>query len=289
VHILTSDEYSKKRLPVTSIRFCPSPAEGDTGSQRSNMLMATYTTGHVRFWHFTSSKCLQTINELRQSGQTLSSAFNPSATHLVTVGADPQIYLYDVSTKQRINSLEATDSRYKMDGHRCRVFTVQYHAAEPNVFLSGGWDDTVQFWDERARHAFRKIYGPHICGDALDIDPMHGHILTGSWRKEAPLQIWDYGSGDKIRDVPEALLNPSLLYSAQWLGKESIICGGNSKNLARVIDRSTLNSVGQLVELPQGVYCIDNDRQGSRPRVAVGAGKKIYFLRTLPGFSLQPK
>ena len=52
---------------------------------------------------------------------------------------------------------------------------------------------------------------------------------------------------------------------------------------------AVVQSVGQLVELPQGVYCIDNDRQGSRPRVAVGAGKKIYFLRTLPGFSLQPK
>jgi len=35
----------------------------------------------------------------------------------------------------------------------------------------------------------RKIGGPHICGDSLDIDPMHNQILTGSWRKDNPLQV----------------------------------------------------------------------------------------------------
>ena len=34
----------------------------------------------------------------------------------------------------------------------------------------------------------RKIAGPHICGDSLDIDPVNNHILTGSWRKDNPLQ-----------------------------------------------------------------------------------------------------
>jgi len=38
-------------------------------------------------------------------------------------------------------------------------------------------------------------------------------------------------------------------------------------------------STGQLVELPQGVYCIDNDRIGVKPAMAVGAAKKIYVIR----------
>ena len=53
----------------------------------------------------------------------------------------------------------------------------------------------------------RKIFGPHICGDALDIQAlsMSGssrQILTGSWRKDKTLQIWDYGSGKLLKDVP---------------------------------------------------------------------------------------
>ena len=47
------------------------------------------------------------------------------------------------------------DSRDKMDGHRARVFCVIYHPREQNVLLTGGWDDTVQFWDDRSRHSFR--------------------------------------------------------------------------------------------------------------------------------------
>ena len=53
----------------------------------------------------------------------------------------------------------------------------------------------------------RKIFGPHICGDALDIQSsstagFSRHILTGSWRKDRTLQIWDYGSGKLMKDVP---------------------------------------------------------------------------------------
>ena len=31
-----------------------------------------------------------------------------------------------------------------MNGHRARVFAVQYHPTDPHLFVTGGWDDTVQ-------------------------------------------------------------------------------------------------------------------------------------------------
>ena len=46
------------------------------------------------------------------------------------------------------------------------------------VMLSGGWDKTVQVWDQRAGPlAVRSLYGPFICGDALDLKG--DRILTG--------------------------------------------------------------------------------------------------------------
>ena len=33
------------------------------------------------------------------------------------------------------------------------------------------------------------IYGPHICGEAIDIDSDHNHLITGSWRKSSSLQV----------------------------------------------------------------------------------------------------
>ena len=39
---------------------------------------------------------------------------------------------------------DCSDSRDIMNGHRTRVFSIQYHQHEPHGFISGGWDDTVQ-------------------------------------------------------------------------------------------------------------------------------------------------
>lgn len=45
------------------------------------------------------------------------------------------------------------------------------------------------FDDEDFVFVNRLISGPHICGEGLDIDPVHNHILTGSWRKYDVLQV----------------------------------------------------------------------------------------------------
>lgn len=43
-------------------------------------------------------------------------------------------------------SPDGSSSHLVMDGHMSRVFAVQYTPGDDNVFLSGGWDDTVQVW-----------------------------------------------------------------------------------------------------------------------------------------------
>lgn len=60
-----------------------------------------------------------------------------------------------------------------------------------NIFsrpqVSGGWDKTVLVWDLRVGRAVRSIHGPYICGEAVDVSG--STLLTGSWRREAPLQV----------------------------------------------------------------------------------------------------
>lgn len=282
VHTLVDDDIKKQCLPVTSIKFKPSIATDKV--EHTHLLIASYASGLVKYWHYTSGNCLTTIKEQKPpldntDRQTLSLAISPKADSFLTCGADPQINHYDIETKKLLNAFEPSDSRDQMDGHRFRVFAIKFHPFHNNLFLSGGWDDTVQFWDTREKHAVKRLYGPHICGDALDIDGTHNHILTGSWRKDNPLQIWDFRSADLIKNVPQDGLHGSLLYSCQWLGKENILCGGCDQNMARIIDRGTLNTVGQLAYLPQGVFCIDNDRQPVKPRIAVGAASKVYILK----------
>ncbi|XP_076472976.1 WD repeat-containing protein 89 homolog [Babylonia areolata] len=277
LYSLSDDDTNASRLPVTQIRFLTDTHSHGEQFAHEHRLMACYASGLVKFWHYTSGKCLHTINELRQ---TLALTINPMETHFLTAGASNEIHLYDLETKKMLNTMKPSESHDIMDGHVCRVFALQYNVNHQNIFISGGWDDTVQYWDDREKHSIKKFHGPHICGDALDIDPQHNHILTGSWRKNTVLQIWDFAMAVKIKDVPQDSLNASQLYCAQWLGKDSIMCGGNDLNMARMIDRGTLNTTGTLVDLPQGVYCIDNDHSPHQPRIAVGSNRFIYRLQS---------
>ncbi|KAK3083872.1 hypothetical protein FSP39_004403 [Pinctada imbricata] len=262
------------KLPVTQIRF--RHFSEDEKPEYAHILIATYASGHVKFWHFTSGKCLHTINETRQ---TLCMALSPSGSRFMT-GGDDNMHIYDEETKTRISTLGPSDARDKMDGHRFRVFSAQYHPNYPHVFITGGWDNTVHFWDDRQRHSIRMISdGPHICGDALDIDATHNHILAGSWRKNDVLTIYDFASASKIKDIPIDPMYSSKVYSCQWLGKDNIICGGSDMNMACVIDRGTLNTTGHLGDLPKAVYCIDNDQNGNYPLVAIGSASTIFLVK----------
>ncbi|XP_069042649.1 uncharacterized protein [Lepisosteus oculatus] len=171
-----------------------------------------------------------------------------------------------------------------MDGHCFRVFAVTFHPEREEEFISGGWDNTVQFWDSRQRSSVRMISGPHVCGDSLQIDPVSGQVLTGSWRKEKALEVWDYSSGRKAADVPDDPVGQSKIYSCHWLGQERVVAGGSQANLLRVIDRRTLSTVSRLAGLPSAVFsscvCPGGQRAGL---VAASSGRGVFLLDTSPG------
>lgn len=76
-----------------------------------------------------------------------------------------------------------------MDGHKNRIHAIRAHPGMDTLFLTGGWDETVHYWDERVQHSQKHFAGPHLCGDALDIVADHQVVLTGSWRKGSTLQV----------------------------------------------------------------------------------------------------
>ncbi|XP_078393852.1 pre-mRNA 3' end processing protein pfs-2-like, partial [Cetorhinus maximus] len=194
-------------------------------------------SGKVKLWHVSTQKCLHTIEE---NQETLTAAFNPPGTHFATGGTAGSIRLYDTVTRECLLTLMPSPSLVVMDGHRSRIFALKFHPASFSELISGGWDDTVQFWTENHPHSIRKISGPHLCGDALQIHPETNEILTGSWRKEKSLEIWDYASGQKIQDVPEDDTGHSLTYSCRWLGPDHLIAAGTRDNLCRLVHRDSM-------------------------------------------------
>ncbi|CAB4011145.1 WD repeat-containing 5-like [Paramuricea clavata] len=276
VYVLPAEDTGGQPLPVTCLRWRPNIENQNF----KNILLATYASGSVKIWHVSTMDCLSSTQE--GGRQVLACAFNASALQYITAGSDTTINLYDATTRQKLLSLEPSTSFLVMDGHMMRIFSVMYLPNDDHVFLSGGWDDTLQWWDSRvdSRHSIKRIFGPHICGDALDILPSNSNILTGSWRKDNSVQIWDFNSGELIRDVPDDF-NRSMTYCTQWLPDGQIIAGGSDMNMLRMLEQSSTSTVtiGRMVDLPRAVYTVDNDRSGPNPRIAVGSSNSIYIVQ----------
>jgi len=83
--------------------------------------------------------------------------------------------------------------------HSNRVFCVKYDQDDPNMIASGGWDCNVKIWDIRQGHPVRNIAGPYICGSSIDIN--NGYLVTGSYRDEKQIELWDYATGKSITDI----------------------------------------------------------------------------------------
>ncbi|XP_047142236.1 dynein assembly factor with WD repeat domains 1 isoform X1 [Hydra vulgaris] len=261
-------------LPVTCLKWKPDNSAMTYGY----ILMATYASGECKIWHVTTSKCLHTYTD---NQQLLVCAYNGSGNKAIAGGSDGIINVYDVTTNQKILRMQPSTNSDIMDGHVMRVFSVQYHPYDNHVFVSGGWDDTVQWWDTRIsdKHSIKKISGPHICGEAIDIEPNTLKMVAASWRKFENLQVFDFGTGKLIKDTP-LKFNQSMLYCAQWKDSETILSGGSHGNMMQCTHFSSFETVSKLTNLYGAVYSIDNNRVGLHPIVAVCSDKNVYLVES---------
>ncbi|XP_043190858.1 sterol regulatory element-binding protein cleavage-activating protein-like [Amphibalanus amphitrite] len=271
--LLQDSDTLERCMPVTCSKFVPVP-EG----KASSVLLSTYGDGLIKFWRFQTGDCLQTLDV---DEQVLALSFDCLGKYFQIAGEDGIIRVFDVATGTQAGRLSASSNHALNDGHRSRVFALAGHPLTPHELLSAGWDNTVQFWDMRHPHAVRRIYGPHICGEGLSIDPFTNHIVTASWRRRQALQIWDYGSGELITDLQPDTYE-SMQTCAQFMGKDFLAASGGFSNIIRVIDSRTYMTNGMVRNLPQSVRCQDvlvcEDKQF--PRVVACYGSEALLMDT---------
>lgn len=85
----------------------------------------------------------------------------------VSGGSDRIVRVYDEQTRGLICELEGGHSGDP--GHASKVFCCKFNKEDPNLVVSGGWDFNIKVWDIRQPNPCKSIYGPLICGDAIDM------------------------------------------------------------------------------------------------------------------------
>lgn len=251
----------------------------------SSIIFLIDSDGNVQHWHLTSGKCLSTITD--KENPLLCVDYRPDGEVFAAAGKDYKVRLYDESSKALISTLAGGYGK-ATPGHSNRVFSLKFHPTDKNVLISGGWDNTVQIWDLRVEESVQSFYGPHISGDSVDI--RDNQILTGSWRPDEQLQIWDYPSGKLIETVPWFQSaykgEPCLLYTAQFSkGKECLFAaGGSGSNETKIFDHDNKNElIGTISGLTRGVFTLDFSPTDPT-LLAIGGGDSAVRI-----FSIQKK
>jgi WD40 repeat protein len=261
-------------LPTTCLRFRPHGSSAAT----KNVLVEANSDGTVKHWHVPSAKCLHTITE--ENNQVYALDYDLAGGRFATAGRDCQIRVYDDATKQVALTLASSLDRVPSfpgeavhSGHSNRIFGLRF-GVQRDMLLSGGWDNTVQLWDVRTQAATLSIFGPHVCGDALDL--MGNYILTGSWRPTDQLQLWDVRTSGLVCTFPWPSQGrgsePCQVYAAQFSRHDqgaTVVAGGSGANEVRAFSVATRKAVAALT-LPKGVYGLDLSCDGRRIATAAG-------------------
>ncbi|CEL91874.1 unnamed protein product [Vitrella brassicaformis CCMP3155] len=260
--------------PTTQVRWRPNKAVSKT----KNVLISVNSDGVVQHWHIASGKCLHQIIE--NHNQLFCCDYSEDGTTFAVAGKNREIHVYDEATKQLSTSLKGAEMGAHI-GHANRVFSLKFNPTAKHLLVTGGWDHTVQVWDTRSQAAIRTIYGPFVAGDAVDIAADGDTILTGSWRPTEQLQLWDFGTGKKITDIPWQTADSTsreqcMVYAAEF-SKDStsclIVAGGSGANEAKIFDReSDYAPLGTITSMAKGCYTVDFSCDSSMVAVAGGDG-----------------
>lgn len=162
------------------------------------MLVTGSADGTLRHWHTTSGKCLHSVLEDPEN-HIYTMDYSRDGTLLAVAGRDLKIRVYDETTKSLAFTMKGLAEQ---PGHSNRIFCCKFNPSDSNMIVSGGWDNTIQIYDTRYRGPVSSIYGPHICGDCIEIRNDGVTMMTGSYRMDDVIEVWDLRVNRRVRTIP---------------------------------------------------------------------------------------
>ena len=172
-------------------------------------------------------------------------------------------------------------------GHSMRTYSVSFDKSNPNIVLTGGWDERTVIWDLREETPIRSMFGTYICGDSIDL--FDDIVLTASYREEDQLQQWDFGTGKLIKTIKwnekgsfKASDDPCQLYCCSYSKGDGslILAGGATANEAKLFDRNELETqIATVYDVSREINSCDFANHGGWFCLSGGDGYlRVYFL-----------
>lgn len=221
--------------------FKSTMSKDDLFRQRS--LLTASSEGKIKFWDITKKGTLP-FNQIDETGTggTYTMDANHDSQQLATGGMDHAVRIYDLETNKCTVTFDHGEG--ELTSHWNRVFSVKIDRDDSNLVYSGGWDKMVSMMDIRCKLPVASITGPYLCGDTLDV--RKGYCLTGSFRIEDPLEIWDLRMQERIFNVDWSASSPDVEKKEE---DGFIMACRLDQNAENVIAASSKNDVLKIINI----------------------------------------
>ena len=161
--------------------------------------------------------------------------------------------------------------------HSNRIYSARF--IDQNTIISAGWDKMVLMWDIRTGIPESYLYGPMICGESLDFNDYT--LLTGSWRSDEQLELWDIRKMKKMDNIEWIEVqedDKSFVYTCQFQKNNSkrIIVGTAGTNQLRLYEKNAIwECVDYFNEFESGIYSVDFGNFGNADYCCLAGGNGI--------------
>lgn len=155
---IRDDEIS---YPITALAWKPTTIQ----SSEAQGFKALGADGRILQWRPKYHNTIKTLLVSETNSYQCLDYSPDGGSKFVAAGKLPVLEVYDDEKVSLVTEFKTAGGI----GHTNRIFCVKFDPLSPNVIYSGGWDCSVNIWDIRSGKCSGSIYGPQICGEALDI------------------------------------------------------------------------------------------------------------------------
>lgn len=208
-------------------------------------------------------------------------SFNNDGSAFAAAGKLPKISVYNPETLDVICEFSPTTYQSE-DIHSNRIYSLEWDQANPSIIFSGGWDNKVLMWDLRSSQTIRKFGGPVISGDSIDVNK--SNLITGSFRQDKPIDLWDIGSGKIIQSSNWGNSQSCKILALKVAKKSDLfVAGGADVQYGQIFNYPNLSPYGRVGTFLKEVVSVAISDDGTTVLLSSEDGICSCFLQKVPG------